>query len=162
MAPKPLSKLANKATRQSPPGLDGTPATHTVQPLLLLLSRLPSGCEPPIPATNNPSKTREGSPLPAPHQSRTRAGAAAAAESSPARSRKALRPGAVCRGACQPVGSPWTPSSNRLLRLFPRVLSASHQGARGLRVGVVFLGSCLTVTAPPQLVRFGKTTPSFL
>lgn len=73
-------KLANKATKQASShrrARDGTPATHTAQLLLLLLASLlpplrspPNGCEPPIPATNNPSKAERGGPptgAPSPH-----------------------------------------------------------------------------------------------
>ncbi|XP_045383571.1 uncharacterized protein LOC123621703 [Lemur catta] len=62
-------------------GVGRPPGSSSLRPSSLL-SRFPSGYEPPIPATNNPSNQltrrpsngrRGGGPLPAPHLSRTRA-----------------------------------------------------------------------------------------
>lgn len=104
--PKPLSKLANKAvTAGSAPGrlLPLTPSSSTSWRLSSLLSRVPSGCEPPIPAANTPSKPRvrrpsNGRPGRTPPRTTSVPHPGAATESRPTGSCEALRPGSLQRG----------------------------------------------------------------
>lgn len=101
-----------------------------------LLSRVPGGCEPPIPATNTPSKPRErrpsnGRPSPAPRESRTPTQQLSHHQPGP----RKRRAGRFAAGLASRWVLPGYLTCSRLLRWCPRVPSPSIPQTQGLGVG---------------------------